>query len=277
MPALVAHTPSGPYRAMSSSTRRRWPQVAAACNGVQHSLSRALTRAPASRSCCTISRKSSMQLCGARSLSVRAHTVAPASPPTASRADLMQGCQAVLIGQVRADPALEELADCGEDRGGQGSGAEVGCRPVSPAQAPAQGTWVTCCAVARTAEEHREGRRDPRAQAEGSGLGPQAGYRQTAAPCLSLNLRMPSQLGPSSLPTPPRRGPPGLGAGMYPQIPLGQVPCSPSLTRSHTHTHPSPGTCSPLPAPRWPRLKAQGTQAQPSPAAPPAPQLLFAG
>ena len=88
----------------------------------------------------------------------------------------MQGCQAVLIGQVRADPALEELADCGEDRGGQGSGAEVGCRPVSPAQAPAQGTWVTCCAVARTAEEHREGRRDPRAQAEGSGLGPQAGH-----------------------------------------------------------------------------------------------------
>lgn len=89
MPALVAHTPSGPYRAMSSSTRRRWPQVAAACNGVQHSLSRALTRAPASRSCCTISRKSSMQLCGAGSLSVRAHTMAPASPPTASGADLM--------------------------------------------------------------------------------------------------------------------------------------------------------------------------------------------
>ena len=87
--------------------------------------------------------------------------------------------------------------------------------------------------------------RDPRAQAEGSGLGPQAGYRQTAAPCLSLNLRMPSQLGPSSLPTPPRKGPPGLGAGMHPQTPRGQVPCSPSLTRSHTHTHPSPGTCSP--------------------------------
>lgn len=37
--------------------------------------------------------------------------MAPASPPTASGADLMQGCQAILIGQVRADPALEELAN----------------------------------------------------------------------------------------------------------------------------------------------------------------------
>lgn len=102
--------------------------MAAACNGVQHSLSRALTRAPASRSCCTISRKSSMQLCGACSLSVRAPATALASPPTASGADLMQGRQAVLIGQVRADPALEELADCGEDKGSQGLGGEVGPR-----------------------------------------------------------------------------------------------------------------------------------------------------
>lgn len=53
----------GPYRAMSSSTRCKWPQVAAACSGVQDSLSQALTEAPASKSCCTISRKSSMQLC----------------------------------------------------------------------------------------------------------------------------------------------------------------------------------------------------------------------
>jgi len=60
-PSVLTARRSAP-RAMSSSTRCRWPQVAAACRGVQLSLSRALTSAPASRSCCTISRKSSMQL-----------------------------------------------------------------------------------------------------------------------------------------------------------------------------------------------------------------------
>ena len=136
--------------------------MAAACNGVQHSLSRALTWAPASRSCCTISRKSSMQLCGAPSLSVRAHAAASASPPTTSGADLMQGRQAILIGQIRADPALEKLADCGEDRGGQGLGAEVGCRPISPAQAPAQGTWVACYSQdSRGAQGRHEGPQSP--------------------------------------------------------------------------------------------------------------------
>lgn len=85
--------------------------MAAACRGVQHSLSRALTVAPASRSCCTISRKSSMQLCKPCSLSPRP---AGGRPPHAlpHSADLVQGCQTILVGQVRADPALEELADC---------------------------------------------------------------------------------------------------------------------------------------------------------------------
>lgn len=46
------------------------------------------------------------------------------SHPTLSVADLVQGRQAVLIGQVRADPALEELADC--EKGGRKHGQDAG-------------------------------------------------------------------------------------------------------------------------------------------------------
>lgn len=44
------------------------------------------------------------------------------TPPHHPQADLVQCCQAILIGQIRADPVPEELADCKkwEVRLGQG-------------------------------------------------------------------------------------------------------------------------------------------------------------
>lgn len=55
-----------------------------------------------------------MQLYKPQSLSARAQASAPSSPTPSppGTADLVQGRQAILIGQVRADPTLKELADC---------------------------------------------------------------------------------------------------------------------------------------------------------------------
>ena len=76
----------------------------------------------------------------------------------------MQGRQAVLIGQVRADPALEELADCGEDKGSQGLGAEVGPRACVSCSGPCPGHLgrVLCCSQdSRGAHRRQEGPQSP--------------------------------------------------------------------------------------------------------------------
>lgn len=58
----------------------------------------------------------------------------------------MQGGQAVLIGQVRADPTLEELADCREE-GGAFRARESHHRPAPSCSGPCTwGTWADGCA-----------------------------------------------------------------------------------------------------------------------------------
>lgn len=124
--------------------------MAAACRGVQLSLSRALTVAPASSSCCTISRKSSMQLCKPGSLSTRPAPSTPPAPsqlhpPSPCRAHLVQGRQTILVGQVWADPALKELADCKKEAGVLRGQEWRSChRPALSWAGPApEVTWLT--------------------------------------------------------------------------------------------------------------------------------------
>lgn len=46
------------------------------------------------------------------------HSPLLAHPPHQAMADLVQGRQAILVGQVGADPTLKELTDCKKGEGG---------------------------------------------------------------------------------------------------------------------------------------------------------------
>lgn len=60
-----------------------------------------------------------MQLYEPQGLSTSARPAPPSLPnaPTPRMADLVQGRQAILVGQIRADPTLKELADCEKGEG----------------------------------------------------------------------------------------------------------------------------------------------------------------
>lgn len=141
-----------------------------------------------------------MQLYEPQGLSASAQASAAFSPPTPPiprMADLVQGRQAILVGQIRADPTLKKLADCEK-----GEGVWLGHRATGQH-----------CSRPRAGYRRRQqcrAQRGPRAQAEGS--------RAEA-----LGLCLPPEC------TPPA---PACSAKQEPALPT-TAPCAPTLRLLH--------------------------------------------
>lgn len=230
---------------------------------------------PASRSCCTTHLPEVIDA-ALRAPECRGPRRSLSLPPTTSGADLMQDVRPSSLARSEADPTLTRNWRTAGRTGRSGLGSRSWLQAHKCLLRPLQGTWVTQ-AVARIAEEHREGMGTPEAQAGSSGLGPQAGYRQTtgALPQPQPQNAFPVRAFPA-LQLLPERAPPGLGTACTLQAPRPVRSVFPQPSRSHTHTHPLLVLAA---AHALPVAKTEGP-GYPGlilPSCPLTPQLLFAG